>query len=108
MKMKKDKRSLCPISCALEIFGDRWTLLIVRDIHVYGKKRFDEFLQSAEKISTNILADRLKKLEEAGIIEKNQYGLHSQRMEYSLTEKGKKLGPVLRELFKWSQDNLLA
>jgi DNA-binding HxlR family transcriptional regulator len=104
--MKQEKRSLCPISGALELIGDRWTLLIIRDIYFLGKTRFEEFLESPEKISTNILSDRLKRLEETGLITKTQYGQHSKRMSYSLTERGQKLEGVLRELIKWGLENI--
>lgn len=101
--MRKETRSDCPISRSLEIFGDRWTLLIIRDIAFIGNRKFEEFLNSPEKISTNILADRLKKLEEMGIIEKKLYGTHSQRGEYFLTEKGETLKPVLKAIADWGR-----
>ncbi len=104
--MKKETRSECPVSRSLEIFGDRWTLLIIRDIAFIGNKKFEDFLTSPEKISTNILADRLKKLEESGIIEKRLYGTHSQRGEYFLTEKGETLIPVLHVIAEWGKKQL--
>lgn len=101
-------RSHCPIASTLDLIGDRWTLLIIRDMLYMEKRRFDEFLESPEGISTNILSDRLRKLEEAELIEKQPYSSHSRRMDYQLTEKGKSLQPVLRSMIKWGLENLPA
>lgn len=100
------RRSSCPIACALDLIGDKWSLVIIRDMHVFGKTRYDEFLASPERISTNILADRLKKLEENNLITKTPYGSHSQRMSYELTEKGISLRNILKELAAWGLDNI--
>ena len=89
--MENLRRSNCPISCTLDILGDKWSLLIIRDIHYANKHRFEEFLQSKEGISTNILTDRLKKLDALGIIDKQKYSAHENRMNYMLTERGKKI-----------------
>ena len=95
-------RSDCPISYALDLIGDKWSLLIIRDL-VFDKKRFyKEFRQSKEKIATNILSDRLKKLENAGFIESRVYEKLRTQKEYSLTEKGKDLIPILVEVILWS------
>lgn len=95
-------RSNCPISYALDFFGDKWSLLIIRDL-VFDQKRFyKEFLQSKERIATNILSDRLKKLEGAGIIQSKVYEQLKTQKEYSLTTKGKDLIPVLVEIILWS------
>ena len=94
-------RSPCPIASTLDILGDKWTLLILRDL-INGKRRYGEFLESPERISTNILADRLKTLEKAQIIEKRRYSERPVRYEYSLTEKGEALLPVLREICRWA------
>lgn len=99
--MAEKRRSDCPIANTLDQIGDRWTLLIIRDLMFLGKRRYEEFLQSPEKISTNILADRLKRLEQLGLIDKQPYGSHSQRMSYALTERGQQLEPILRALAKW-------
>jgi DNA-binding HxlR family transcriptional regulator len=99
--MTQPKRSLCPISCTLDLIGDRWTLLIIRDMMFFGKQRFEEFLDSPEGISTNILSNRLKLLEELGLVEKQPYSSHSRRMNYQLTEKGKSLRPVLKVITAW-------
>ena len=94
-------RSPCPIACTLDLIGDRWTLLIIRDMLFLNKQRFEEFLDSPEGISTNILASRLKALEEMGLVEKRPYGNHSRRMNYYLTEQGKSLRPVLKAITIW-------
>jgi DNA-binding HxlR family transcriptional regulator len=101
-----DKRSVCPIACSLDEIGDRWTLLVIRDMLFFDKQRFEEFLQSPEKISTNILADRLKRLEQFGLVTKQPYSSHSQRMSYSLTERGRKLAPVLEAIIQWGLENI--
>ena len=103
---KSNKRSSCPIACTLDLVGDKWSLLIIRDIHYFGKTRYEEFLASPEKISTNILADRLKKLEENGLVTKTQYGGHSLRMQYKLTSGGKSLVKVLERLAEWGLQNI--
>jgi DNA-binding HxlR family transcriptional regulator len=99
------KRSACPIANTLDELGDRWTLLIIRDMFV-GKQRFEEFLQSDEHISTNILTDRLKRLEQLGLITKEPYSAHALRMRYSLTERGRSLEPVLTAIMQWGLANI--
>lgn len=99
-KSNKSERSNCPVACTLDVIGDRWTLLIVRDL-LKGKKRYGEFIESAEKIPTNILADRLKMLERSGIVEKNLYSEHPPRGEYILTTKGKELGQIVKNMRDW-------
>src|SRR5262245_48655339 len=91
---QRARRSHCPVSCTLDVIGDRWTLLIVRDL-MRGKKRFGEFLESAEQIPTNILANRLKRLMGLGVIASRRYSDHPVRLEYALTPKGEDLRPVL-------------
>ncbi len=101
--MKKNgNRSDCPISFALDLFGDKWSLLIIRDLVFDQKKFYKEFLHSKEKIATNILSDRLKKLENAGLIESKVYEKLRTQKEYSLTDKGKDLIPILVEFILWS------
>ena len=95
------KRSDCPISFSLDIFGDKWSLLIIRDIMFKGKRNYGEFSDSEEKIATNILADRLMLLETAGIIKKGKNPGHKAKFIYSLTQKGIDLLPVLIEIIKW-------
>jgi DNA-binding HxlR family transcriptional regulator len=88
------------VACTLDIVGDKWTLLVVRDL-VRGKRRFAEFLDSSEGIPTNILANRLKRLRDAGIITARRYTDHPPRMEYELTPKGEDLRPLMREMVAW-------
>jgi len=96
-------RSQCPISTALDIFGDKWTLLVVRDLLFNEKKTYGEFLDSEEKIATNILADRLALLEMAGIISREKYPDNKLKILYRLTTKGIDLIPVLVEVIAWSE-----
>jgi len=98
---KSQRRSLCPVSISLELFGDRWSLLIVRDLMVRGLRTFKDFQQSGEGIATNILADRLEKLTAAGIIEAEEEESDARRVNYRLTEKGIDLAPVLLEILIW-------
>lgn len=99
-------RSACPIASTLDLIGDKWSLLIIRDMQVFRKTKYDEFLTSPEKISTNILANRLKKLEENEFITKTPYGAHSQRMSYQLTTRGKSLAKLIKEFGKWGIENI--
>lgn len=99
--MKKEKRSHCPINFSLESFGDKWSLLIIRDIIFKNKSYYGEFLDSEEKISTNILANRLSLLENEHIIRKAKDPANSAKYIYSLTEKGVELLPILLELIRW-------
>ena len=94
------QRSWCPVSCSLDVLGDRWSLLVIRDL-LRGKTRYGDFLASAEGIPTNILADRLKRLEEAGVIAGAPYSRHSRRRDYHLTEAGEALRPVVAALREW-------
>jgi DNA-binding HxlR family transcriptional regulator len=94
-------RSGCPVSISLEVFGDRWSLLIVRDMMVRGFRTFREFRESGEGIATNILADRLRKLESSGIIRAEQGVTDKRKIYYRLMEKGISLAPVLLELLIW-------
>jgi DNA-binding HxlR family transcriptional regulator len=100
-KPKSPHRSGCPVSMALEMFGDRWSLLIIRDLMVRGLRTFKQFQCSGEGIASNILADRLRKLEAAGILISEVEETDGRRMNYRLTEKGIDLAPVLLELFIW-------
>jgi len=100
------KRSPCPVATTLDVVGDKWSLLIVRDIGVFGYHRNKEFQDRREGIPTNILAARLKSLQESGIIRKERYQAHPPRYEYHLTEAGKALIPVVGEMAKWSANNV--
>lgn len=101
-KANVERRSGCPVSIALEIFGDRWSLLVVRDIMVRGCRTFREFQRSGEGIATNVLADRLQRLEAAGIVERESAAHDRRSRHYRLTEKGIALAPVLLEILIWS------
>ncbi len=94
------RRSPCPVSCALDLFGDRWTLLIIRDLFL-GRSRFKDFTASPEGIPTNILSDRLERLLEAGVVEQIPVADGSKRMAYHLSEKGRALRPVLLSMRNW-------
>jgi DNA-binding HxlR family transcriptional regulator len=101
-KAKAKRRSGCPVSISLEKFGDRWSLLIVRDLMVRGLRTFREFQESGEGIATNVLADRLHKLEAAGIITAEPEETDGRKINYRLTKKGIDLAPVLLEIFVWA------
>lgn len=102
MSARDDKRrSRCPIACSLDVLGDKWTLLVVRDMVVERKRYFREFLESPEGIASNILTDRLKRLEESGIVSRRPDPDSARQVIYELTEKGKDLIPVLLDLGSW-------
>jgi len=103
--MERAHRSGCPIATTLDFVGDRWTLVILRDL-LTGKRRFSQFLASPEKITTNILTDRLATMEAAGFIARTAYQLHPRRFEYALTRKGEALLPVLQEISRWANTYL--
>ena len=98
-----DFRSGCPINLGLEVFGDKWSLLVIRDIMFAGKRHFREFLASDEGISSNILADRLAKLVEHGILTRSGDPAHKLKAIYSLTEKGIDLLPIIAQISRWSR-----
>ena len=100
-KPKSKRRSGCPVSISLERFGDRWSLLIIRDLMVRGFRTFKHFQESGEGIATNILAERLRRLEAAGIVTAEAEETDARRVNYRLTEKGIDLAPVLLELLIW-------
>ncbi|SRR6266851_7833288 len=100
------KRSSCPIANALEIVGDKWTLLVVRDMLFIGKHLYGELIQSPEGVPSNILADRLKRLEETGLVTKEPYQSNPVRHQYRLTRKGTELFPVLREIIRWGNKHI--
>jgi DNA-binding HxlR family transcriptional regulator len=103
---KIKKRSECPISSALDLIGDKWSLLIIRDIMLSGKNTYNEFLKSEEKIATNVLADRLSMLEEVGILQKEEHPESKAKIFYRLSDRGIDLLPVLVELILWSDKYL--
>ncbi|SEW51563.1 winged helix-turn-helix transcriptional regulator [Chitinophaga arvensicola] len=94
-------RSDCPISCSLDVFGDKWSLLIIRDIMLREKVSYSEFLQSEEKIATNILVNRLNVLEAEKILIKEVSEKNKSKFVYSLTQKGADLLPIIIEIMDW-------
>src|SRR5882672_5296697 len=96
------RRSGCPLNASVEMLGDRWSLLIIRDMMLLGYRTFKEFLNSHERIATNILADRLKRLEKYSIISAAPDPSDGRKMIYSLTPKGLGLAPVLTEMVLWA------
>jgi len=99
-------RSECPISSALDILGDKWSLLLVRDLIQHGTRTYSEFTEAKEKISTNILADRLKLLSDLGIIERVAADRSARNNAYELTKAGLELRKVLEALGRWSYENM--
>ncbi|MBI5611511.1 MAG: helix-turn-helix transcriptional regulator [Gammaproteobacteria bacterium] len=100
------KRSPCPIANTLDLVGDKWTLLIVRDLLFFGKRQYREFSASPERIPSNILADRLKRLERAGLVAKTPYQQRPVRYAYALTPTGADLKPVLLALIEWGNRHI--
>ena len=105
MSANTDRRSVCPVACTLDLIGDKWTLLVIRDL-LSGKTKFKEFLQSPEHIATNILAERLTRLHEHGLVERQHSDVHSGRCDYVLTAKGLTLLPVLRAVAAWGLQHI--
>lgn len=100
-KSKSKHRSGCPVSISLEILGDRWSLLIIRDMMVRGRRSFKDFQKADEGIATNVLAERLEKLQRTGIIAAEAEESDGRRVNYRLTEKGIDLAPLLLEMLIW-------
>lgn len=94
-------RSDCPVAAVLDLFGDKWTLLIIRDLLINQRHRYNEFAAMTETIPTNILADRLKRLVDHGVLEKVAYQQHPPRYEYHLTAKGRDLEPIIWGMIQW-------
>ena len=99
------KRSSCPAACALDIAGDKWTLLVVRDL-LRGRHTYKELLAAEEGIPTNILADRLKRMEETDLVRSEPYQDRPVRWRYELTPKGRDLGGILAAMAKWGQKHV--
>ena len=95
-----ERRSPCPVACSLDVLGDRWTLLVVRDL-ILGRTRFRDFAASPEGIPTNILSDRLERLLQHGIVEQIPADDGTKRLGYRLTEKGRALRPILKAMRDW-------
>lgn len=100
------RRSPCPIANTLDLIGDKWTLLIVRDLLFFGKRQYRELATSPESIPSNILADRLKRLEQASLIQKTPYQERPVRFAYTLTASGAELKPVLLALIQWGNRHI--
>ena len=99
---RSEWRSACPINISLERFGDKWSLLILRDLMFKDRHEYKDFLQAEEKIATNVLSDRLKQLESHGIIEKRPHAEDARKVNYQLSEKGMDLAPALIEMIIWA------
>jgi DNA-binding HxlR family transcriptional regulator len=93
----------CPVARSLDVIGDRWSLLILRDFFRFGARRFQDFEQTLPRLAPSILSARLKELESEGVIESHLYTDHPPRLEYSLTQKGRDLGPILSALKAWGE-----
>ena len=104
-KSERFRRSACPIANTLDLVGDKWSLLLIRDM-LHGKRTYSELLDSPERIPTNILAERLKRLEAAGILLRTAYQDRPVRYAYTLTEKGAQLGAVLQALVRWGKQHI--
>jgi DNA-binding HxlR family transcriptional regulator len=97
----KKPRSGCPIATTLDIIGDRWSLVIIRDL-INGKSRYSDFLASPERITTSVLADRLERLTASGLVDAHAYQANPRRYEYRLTAKGEAMLPILQEICRWA------
>ena len=102
MSRTYEMQQSCPIARTLDVIGDRWTMLVVRDL-LRGRTRYSDLLTSCAGISPNLLSDRLKTLEQHELVERVFYADHPPRAEYRLTEKGEALGPAMRALFAWGE-----
>jgi DNA-binding HxlR family transcriptional regulator len=105
MQAQRRPRSGCPIATSLDQIGDRWSLVVIRDL-LTGKRRFGEFLASPERITTNILTARLGALERLGLVTRSAYQDRPMRFEYRLTGKGEGLLPALQELCRWANRHM--
>ncbi len=101
-KLDKKRNTGCPIAFALDVFGDRWSLIIIRDMLLKGYKTYSQFLESEESFATNVLSNRLKELEADGIITKQKDPQNRRQNIYELTPKGADLAPTLLEMVRWS------
>ena len=95
----------CPVARTLDLIGERWTLLILRDLFLKGPRRFQDFQESLDGLAPGILSARLKDLEGSGVVTRRIYSEHPPRLEYQLTEKGRTLGPVLKALKQWGEQH---
>ena len=93
----------CPVARTLDVIGERWTILLLRDLFLHGPRRFQDFQESLAGVAPNTLSARLKDLETQGLVARKLYSDHPPRLEYHLTEKGKSLGPVLKAIREWGK-----
>ena len=93
----------CPVARTLDLIGERWTILILRDLLLLGPRRFQDFQESLAGVAPNTLSARLKTMEAQGLITRHLYSEHPPRLEYRLTEKGKSLGPIVKALRDWGR-----
>jgi DNA-binding HxlR family transcriptional regulator len=103
----KSYQQFCPIALTLDVIGERWTMLIIRDLY-FGRRRFNDLLASSPGMSTKILSERLKLLEQHGLVRREIYSEHPLRAEYYLTDKGMSLEPVLNAIGAWGGQNLVS
>ena len=102
---KSYRQKNCPVARTLDIIGERWTLMILRDFFLHGPRRFQDLQESLTGVAPNTLSARLQSLEANGLVERHAYSEHPPRLEYRLTDKGKSLGPVLRAMRDWGERN---
>ncbi|MES2938241.1 MAG: helix-turn-helix domain-containing protein [Pseudomonadota bacterium] len=96
----------CPVARTLDLIGERWTILVLRDLLLHGPRRFQDFQESLVGVAPNTLSSRLKEMEANGLVERKFYSEHPPRFEYMLTDKGKSLGPIVRAMREWGTRNL--
>lgn len=99
--MQKPLNKFCPVARALDVVGDRWTLLILRDLFLHKRRRFQDLQKSLVGVAPNTLSARLKSLESKGVLAREPYSQHPPRLEYVLTDKGRQLGPIVKALREW-------
>src|SRR3989442_10274512 len=96
----------CPVAYTMDLIGERWTILLLRDLVLHGPRRFQDFQESLEGAAPNTISSRLKDLESNGLVERQVYSEHPPRLEYQLTEEGKSLAPVLKALRDWGRKHM--
>jgi DNA-binding HxlR family transcriptional regulator len=99
--LKPYRQQECPVARTMDLIGDRWTILVLRDLFLHGPRRFQDFQESLAGVAPNTLSSRLKAMEASGLIARQQYSEHPPRLEYQLTDKGKSLGPIVKALRDW-------
>jgi len=99
------RQKQCPVARTLDLIGERWSPLILRDLFLHGPRRYQDFQESLAGVAPNTLSARLKALEGHGLIERKLYNEHPPRLEYHLTDKGRSLGPVMKALREWGKAN---